>query len=269
MNNEESEKIWGLAAENYDQAAATYEPFAEWLANLCLLRKGMVVLDVGCGTGISSFVAARYVGRRGQVIGIDISKRMVEVAREKALTACWPNVQFTVRPAEKTRLADDLFDAVICNFSLHLFDDERAALKEMIRVTRPGGKVGWSVPASDHAREMIDSFVRVCKELRLPMSSKGGKPLKPDLERTTGLLRFCRILNPEISERKQVFSYKSSESYKRVLKARMGRLLSRVPKERRTEVLQRMLAILLKDKSKFIFTCHAYGVVHEKVEHVA
>jgi ubiquinone/menaquinone biosynthesis C-methylase UbiE len=269
LNNEESEKIWGLAAENYDQAAATFEPFAEWLANLCGLRKGMVVLDVGCGTGISSFVAARYVGRRGQVIGIDISKCMVEVAREKPLAAYWPNVQFIVRPAEKTRLADDLFDAVICNFSLHLFDDERAALKEMIRVTRPGGKVGWSVPASDHAREMIDAFARVCKELRLPMSSKGRKPLKPDLERITRLLRFCRISNPEISERKQVFSYTSPESYKRVLKARMGRLLSRVPKERRTEVLQKMFAILLKGKSKFSFTCHAYGVVHEKVEHLA
>jgi len=268
LNNEESGKIWGLAAENYDQAAATFKPFAEWLADLCLLRKGMAVLDVGCGTGISSFVAARYVGSRGQVIGIDISKRMVEVAREKASAACRPNVQFIVRPAEKNRLADDLFDAVICNFSLHLFDDERAALKEMIRVTRPGGKVGWTVPASDHAIEMIDAFGSVCKELRLPMSAKGGKPLKLDAERIRGLLRFCRILNAEISERKQLFSYKSPESYKRVLKARMGRLLSKVPKERRTEVLQRTLAILLKDKSNFTFTCHAYGVVHEKVERV-
>ena len=256
---------WGTSAGSYDRAAPTFEPFAEWLAELCSLREDMAVLDVGCGTGISSLVAARHVGSRGRVTGIDVSERMVEVARNKAVAMSWPNVQFLVRRAEQTGLPDESFDAAISNFSLHLFDDQPAAVREMTRVVRPGGRVGWTVPASDHAKEMIAAFTIVCEQLRLPVSSPGERPLKPG---RTGIDRLLRSSSPgtraRIDERRQVFAYTDPEAYRGVLGARMPRLLSRVPEDRRPEVQQGMLALLLAQGGDFTFTCHAYGVVCDK-----
>ncbi len=259
-----SDRVWEAAANGYDRAAETFQPFAEWLAELCLLREGMSVLDVACGTGISSLVAARRVGRQGQVVGIDSSPRMVEIAGKKALTAGYPQVRFLVCSAESTCLAEDAFDAVICNFSLHLFHDETSALQEMTRVVKPAGKVGWTVPAPDHAQEMIAAFARACRELRVTTSSEGHKPLKPDLARIHELLERCRIRDATVSERRHVFCYEKPEAYEQVLRARMGRLLSRAPEDRRAEISQRMLAALLKDNERLTFTCHAYGIVHGK-----
>lgn len=263
MSAGDARRVWEASAGQYDQAAETFEPFAEWLAELCLLHEGMDVLDVGCGTGISALVAARHVGSGGRVVGLDASRRMIEVAREKALATGCLHLRFMVCAAENICLPDDSFDAVICNFSLHLFGDEPGALREMTRVAKPAGKVAWTVPAPDHAQEMIAAYASVCQELQVaPLP--GQRPLKPDLVRINQLLRSCRIPNPEIRERKQVFSYVSPESFEGVLRARMGRLLSRAPEERRAEIAQRMLAILLRDRGKLTFTCHAYGVVHGK-----
>jgi hypothetical protein len=88
--------------------------------------------------------------------------------------------------------------------------------------------------------------------------------LKPDLARINRFLQSCRISNAVIGERKQVFSYTSPESYEQVLRARMGRLLSRAPEQHRAEISRRMLAALVEEGGKLTFTCHAYGVVHEK-----
>jgi len=255
---------WDAAAEKYDQAAHTFEPFAEWLGRLCAMRKGMSVLDVGCGTGVSSFVAAQFVGRQGQVVGIDISQRMIEVAREKAATKGFSNVHFIIGSTEKIGVANESFNNAISNFSLHLFDDEVLALKEMMRVVKPGGKVAWTVPAQEHAKEMITAFKTACDELGLPLSSKDGKPIKPERESINRSIYMAGMNNTKIHELKKVFHYEDLELFKRVVNSRIGRLVSRVSQEHRNEVMERTIVAFTKGKGNFTFTCHAYGIVYEK-----
>ncbi len=98
------------------------------------------VLDVGSGTGINLFEAARAFAPTRMLCGIDLSPGMVEVARLKAARLGVP-AHFTVGDAESLPYPNGTFDLVICNSVLHWFRDRNAALREMSRVLRPGGQV--------------------------------------------------------------------------------------------------------------------------------
>jgi len=76
-------EVWNAIASGYDSAAFTFEPFADWICRYCSIGEGEQVLDVGCGTGISTLVAARFVGSSGSAIGIDPADQMVELAKRK------------------------------------------------------------------------------------------------------------------------------------------------------------------------------------------
>ncbi len=77
---------------------------------------GARVLDVGCGTGASALAAARQVGPTGEVIGIDLAERPLEIARQKAASRNLGNVEFRVADMERLSYPDQHFDAVICVF---------------------------------------------------------------------------------------------------------------------------------------------------------
>jgi ubiquinone/menaquinone biosynthesis C-methylase UbiE len=98
--------------------------------------EGKTVVDVGAGTGISTFKLARYAG---QVIGIEIEGSMLALARESARERGVQNVRFQLGDATHLPLADDCVDAAI---AMTLADhDVRATAAEMERVVRPGGLV--------------------------------------------------------------------------------------------------------------------------------
>jgi arsenite methyltransferase len=111
------------------------------LATLCHIEKGKYIIDVGCGTGKTS---SWYAKRRGcRVVGIDLSPRMVEWAKETAKReGVLDQVEFRIADARRLPFDEATFDAVLCESVLGFVPDKAKALREFIRVCKPGGYVG-------------------------------------------------------------------------------------------------------------------------------
>ena len=137
---------WDLAVEQYAQHwhALLAGVQAELLA-LAAPLPGEQVLDVACGTGIVSLGMAAAVGPTGRVLGVDLSERMVLSATARAQEAGVVHAQFERMNAEALSLPEASFDLVTCGLGLMYLPDADAALREMQRVLRPGGRVMLAV----------------------------------------------------------------------------------------------------------------------------
>lgn len=111
------------------------------------LQPGEVVLDLGSGAGGDVLLAARRVGPTGRVIGLDMTKEMLELARRHATGV--PNVEFLQGYLEEVPLPDATVDVVISNCVINLTADKPAVLAEAARVTRPGGRFAVSDVLAD------------------------------------------------------------------------------------------------------------------------
>lgn len=125
------------------------------------LAPGEHVVDVGCGAGIDTLIAARMVGDVGRVVGIDMTSAMLARARARAVAAGATNVELREGYAESLPVEDAWADVVISNGVMNLFPDKLAGLQEMARVLRPGGRlqVGDILvekPVGEGARRNID-----------------------------------------------------------------------------------------------------------------
>lgn len=136
---------WNETANTYghDQPRL-FQRFGDRLLEWMALAKRAVVLDVGAGTGILTVRAAEQVGERGYVVGADLSAGMLAVAREASRAPGLARTDYAQMDAEHLGFPANVFDAVICAFSLFQFVDMRKALAEMVRVLKPGGQVGLS-----------------------------------------------------------------------------------------------------------------------------
>lgn len=134
------------AAESYERhfVPAIGRPVAAKLIGAAGLRPGERVLDVACGTGIVTRIAAERVRPEGTVAGLDPNPAMLAVAREAASAEA--SIAWHHAPAENLPLADERFDVVLCGMGLQFFSDRAAALREIHRVLVPGGRLVANVP---------------------------------------------------------------------------------------------------------------------------
>ncbi|HSH06006.1 MAG TPA: GNAT family N-acetyltransferase [Anaerolineae bacterium] len=108
---------------------------------IAALQTGEVVLDLGCGGGLDVLLAARRVGSTGFVYGVDMTDKMLELARANAAKVGVTNVEFRKSEIESLPLPDNSVDVIIANCVVNLSPETSTALAEAYRVLKPGGRL--------------------------------------------------------------------------------------------------------------------------------
>ena len=150
-----------VAAESYDRFMGRYSvQLSAQLADLAGVAAGQRALDVGCGPGA---LTGELVARLGpaNVVAADPSEQFVAAARERN-----PGVDVRQAPAESLPFPDDAFDAALAQLVVHFMQDAVAGLREMARVTKPGGVVAASVWDLAGGRAPLSPFWAAAKRLR-------------------------------------------------------------------------------------------------------
>lgn len=126
-------------ARRYDSELTAFEPIRRLAVSRLALQRGDVVVDAGCGTGLSLALLRAAVGPRGRVIGIEQSPEMITLARRRVADNRWRNVDLVCAPMETARVARRA-DAALLHFT-HDILCRPEAIAQVLRCLRPGARV--------------------------------------------------------------------------------------------------------------------------------
>jgi ubiquinone/menaquinone biosynthesis C-methylase UbiE len=108
---------------------------------LASLKEGETVVDLGSGGGLDCFLAAKRVGEKGKVIGVDMTPEMIDNARENVRKGNFKNVEFRLGEIENMPVADNTADIVISNCVINLSPNKKRVFEEAFRVLKPNGRL--------------------------------------------------------------------------------------------------------------------------------
>ena len=145
-----------------------FRPFAESIILDLNLSPGESVLDIACGTGIMARVAKERVGGGGLVVGVDISSDMLSVARNVS-----PGIEFREGSAAALPLQErEKFDVVVCHQGFQFFADKTAAVAQMHRALKHGGKLAVATWRSDEESPFLYELRRVAERHLGPIADQ-------------------------------------------------------------------------------------------------
>jgi ubiquinone/menaquinone biosynthesis C-methylase UbiE len=165
---------------------------------LALLREGETVIDLGSGGGVDCFLAAKKVGARGKVIGIDMTPEMIDKARENARKSNHSNVEFRLGEIENLPVADNTADAIISNCVINLTPNKKKVFEEAFRVLKPGGRI----MISDLV--LIKELPEAVKNRAHPASCVQGAIMK---DKYVEIIKNTGFQNVKITEERQDASF--------------------------------------------------------------
>ena len=184
------------------------------------IKKGDTVIDLGSGAGNDVFVARAIVGEEGKVIGVDMTKEMIEKAEQNNSKLGYSNVEFRFGDIEDLPLADNLADVVVSNCVLNLVPDKQKAFSEIYRTLKPGAHFcvsdivvkGELPPELKKSAEMYAGCVAgaIQQEDYLAIIKEAGF-INTEIKKTKTISLPDEILLQYLSEN-QLHNYKSKEA---------------------------------------------------------
>ena len=195
-----------LLLRGYQEAMVRpiFEPWGELLVDAVAALPGDSVLDVACGPGTVTRLAARRVGPSGKVLGSDLSPGMLAIAREKGAVPDGAAIEYVEAPAERLRIDDGRFDVVVCQQGLQFFPERPAALAEMYRGLRPGGRLGVAVWAAIEQCPPFDAIAAGITEVlgeELGARYRGGPWGMPASAELRGLIEGAGFADVDVRPR--------------------------------------------------------------------
>jgi ubiquinone/menaquinone biosynthesis C-methylase UbiE len=168
MNKEEaiqrSTTTFNAAADYFDAPALSFwNRFGQRTIDRLELKSGHQVLDVCCGTGASAIPAAKEVGSTGSVLGVDLADSLLELARHKSHHQGLANIEFRCGDFTTMGLPSESFDAIVCVFGIFFIPDMEAAVAELWRMLRTGGKLAitsWGTRVFEPANQTFWNTVK-------------------------------------------------------------------------------------------------------------
>lgn len=168
---------WDAVADEFDRHTTPHTlAFGAQIVESVELAPGIRVLDVGAGSGALSLPAAR---RGAEVTAVDIAPVMIERLQARSRAERLPGLHALVGDGEQLDLADDAFDVAVSLNGVSVFPDLSAGVREMVRVTRPGGTVLVAAFGPVSRAEFVSFFLAAVRAVLPEAGPPPGGPLPP------------------------------------------------------------------------------------------
>jgi ubiquinone/menaquinone biosynthesis C-methylase UbiE len=206
---------YNAAADFFDASPLSFwDYFGRRTIELASLTSGSRVLDVCCGAGASALPAAEAVGQTGAVIGVDLAKELLELARAKAIQRRLRNIEFEIGDMLSLRFPTASFDAAVCVFGIFFVPDMARAVSELWSRVRPGGKLAVTTWGPNLFEPANDAFWCSIKNAR-PDLYKGFNPWDriDSPESLRGIFDQAGIASPTITREDRLHLINSAEDW--------------------------------------------------------
>jgi ubiquinone/menaquinone biosynthesis C-methylase UbiE len=177
---EQQKELWNRFSPGWKKWDSLFmdflKPMGDEIIRLLNLKAADIVLDVAAGTGETGLTIASKL-KTGKVIITDLSEDMLEITVEKAMQRGVLNIETRVCDVCELPFPDNSFDAISCRFGFMFFPDMLLAVKEMVRVLKPGGRMAtsvWNIPEKNFWVTAIMGTINKNMELQVPPPGAPG-----------------------------------------------------------------------------------------------
>jgi ubiquinone/menaquinone biosynthesis C-methylase UbiE len=150
---------WNAVARAYLAFMDRLKPAHQELVRRLRPKSGDRILDLGSGPGEPAITIARLVGEQGRVMGVDLSKKMVDLAKSSARAQGVASAEFRVMDCEHLELPTDSFDAAVSAFGFQIFTHPEKAASETLRVLKPGGRMAVCIWSTGDRVPYLDAII--------------------------------------------------------------------------------------------------------------